>query len=122
MAEDRYRLWMTLLVVLLLFSCSHRPVQGTGNTSGFSGFLTPVLDFYQGPLDHLSPVRTGTCPMHPSCSDYARECIARFGPLVGWMMACDRLLRCGRDELHRSPKIYINGNPKTHDPVAANVP
>ena len=39
------------------------------------------------------------CPMNPSCSSYALTAMQRHGALMGWIMACDRLLRCGRDEL-----------------------
>ena len=55
--------------------------------------LDGVLSLYQGPLNHLSAVRAGGCPMHPSCSVYARQALAQHGPIVGGMMTTDRLLR-----------------------------
>lgn len=42
----------------------------------------------------LSPVLPAVCRFHPTCSAYALEAIARFGPLVGWLLAMRRLLRC----------------------------
>ncbi|WP_240147931.1 membrane protein insertion efficiency factor YidD [Luteibacter yeojuensis] len=34
------------------------------------------------------------CRFHPSCSDYARVAIARFGPLRGSVLGTWRILRC----------------------------
>lgn len=102
--------------VITLSGCSHFHGQNKSN----SGPLTAAIDFYRGPLDHLNAVRAGECPMHPGCSEYARQAIRKHGPVVGWIMACDRLLRCGRDELERSPDIRLEGKPKCHDPLARN--
>ncbi|MFO7838700.1 MAG: membrane protein insertion efficiency factor YidD [Desulfosalsimonadaceae bacterium] len=85
-----------------------------------TGPFRPAISFYRGPLDHLNSVRTGSCPMHPGCSSYSLEAIEKHGPLVGWMMACDRLMRCGRDELQRSPAVLIDGSRRCLDPVSAN--
>jgi putative component of membrane protein insertase Oxa1/YidC/SpoIIIJ protein YidD len=82
--------------------------------------LSLMIQFYQGPLNHLSAVRYGECPMYPSCSEYSRQSIKKHGMLVGWVMSKDRLMRCGRDETKLSPKIFINGKWKTYDPVEAN--
>ncbi len=79
-----------------------------------------LLGFYQGPLNHLNGVRRGACPMEPSCSEYARQAVARHGPVKGWMMAMDRLMRCGRDETRRAPTVLVNGHIKYYDPVDAN--
>ncbi|AOY58881.1 conserved uncharacterized protein, DUF37 [Desulfococcus multivorans] len=108
-----------LLFAVLATGCG---ATGTGSAGGgysaspFSGMLA----FYRGPLDHLSAVRRGTCPMTPSCSEYAREAVARHGELRGWIMACDRLMRCGRDEIHRAPKVKVNGEWRYYDPVDRN--
>lgn len=42
----------------------------------------------------LSPLLGSRCRFHPSCSDYARVAIARFGPLRGGWLGLHRLLRC----------------------------
>lgn len=81
---------------------------------------TGLIGFYQGPLNHLSSVRRGPCPMHPSCSEYARQAMAKHGPLIGWTMATDRLLRCGRDETRLAPKVWVDGQLKYYDPVEQN--
>ncbi len=90
------------------------------SSAGQDPTLAGLIRFYAGPLDHLSAVRFGECPMHPSCSAYAMQAIREHGPVIGWVMTCDRLMRCGRDELDLSPEVFINGRWKTYDPVAAN--
>lgn len=82
--------------------------------------LTGIIDFYRGPLNHLSAVRDGECPMYPSCSEYARRAIRKHGMAIGWIMAHDRLMRCGRDEKRQAPKVLVNGKWKYYDPVEEN--
>jgi putative membrane protein insertion efficiency factor len=42
----------------------------------------------------LSPMLGARCRFHPSCSDYARVAIARFGPARGGILGAWRILRC----------------------------
>ncbi len=79
-----------------------------------------LLRFYRGPLNHLSAVRVGQCPMYPSDSAYGLQAIKKHGPIVGWAMAFDRLLRCGRDETRLAPRVIVNGKWKSYDPVENN--
>ena len=58
--------------------------------------------------------------MHPSCSGYARQAITKHGAALGWVMACDRLMRCGRDEVNLSPPVYEAGVSYCRDPVENN--
>lgn len=77
----------------------------------------PVIVFYQA---HISGIDGNRCPMYPSCSRYCAQAIQKHGFGLGWIMACDRLLRCGRDEVRMSPYVRINGRELTFDPVSAN--
>jgi len=82
--------------------------------------VSQIVRFYQGPLDHLSAVRYGGCPMEPHCSAYALTAVEQHGPLMGLMMTFDRLIRCGNDEINLSPEVFVNGRRRTYDPVEAN--
>lgn len=73
--------------------------------------------FYQ---DHISGADGSRCPMTPSCSEYAARALKKHGPLLGWVMACDRILRCGRNEVSLVPEKWINGRSHAYDPVSAN--
>jgi len=42
----------------------------------------------------FSPLLGSRCRFHPSCSDYARQSLARFGPWRGGALAFWRILRC----------------------------
>ncbi|WP_243361744.1 membrane protein insertion efficiency factor YidD [Fundidesulfovibrio terrae] len=42
----------------------------------------------------ISPLIPGHCRFTPSCSEYAREAVLRFGPFRGSLLAAWRLLRC----------------------------
>jgi putative component of membrane protein insertase Oxa1/YidC/SpoIIIJ protein YidD len=59
--------------------------------------------------------------MVPTCSAYARDAVHRHGWLAGWILTCERLIRCGRDETHLSPVVIHNHQLRTWDPVQANV-
>ena len=69
---------------------------------------TPLLlRFYQ---EFISPIDGDRCPMTPTCSQYAAQAFKKHGPVMGWIMTCDRLTRCG---LHKEPALRL-------DPVADN--
>jgi putative component of membrane protein insertase Oxa1/YidC/SpoIIIJ protein YidD len=68
----------------------------------------------------ISPIDGSNCPMYPSDSRYAVECFQKHGFFMGWVMTVDRLYRCGRDELKRSPTVKVAGQPRCFDPVANN--
>jgi putative component of membrane protein insertase Oxa1/YidC/SpoIIIJ protein YidD len=73
-----------------------------------------VLSIYQR---WLSPVRgLAACPMYPSCSQYARIATERFGPLIGYVLGCERLMRCGHEPgLYRH--VIRDGIMVLYDPV-----
>ncbi|MDJ0783756.1 MAG: membrane protein insertion efficiency factor YidD [Desulfosarcinaceae bacterium] len=68
----------------------------------------------------LSRADGDRCPMTPSCSTYALQSLRKHGSLKGWVMTCDRLLRCGRDEIHRNPVVREGHRRRIYDPVSNN--
>lgn len=42
----------------------------------------------------LSPLFGNACRFYPSCSDYAREAVLRYGWIKGGALACKRICRC----------------------------
>ena len=110
---------LCMVFLALLSACaSTTPKEGEEKT-GFR-LMGSLVDFYQRDLNHLSAVKASECPMYPSCSEYSKECIEKYGSVIGWTMSVDRLMRCGRDELSESQKVFIDGKWKYYDPVINN--
>lgn len=86
--------------------------------------LLALIAFYQRAL---SPLFGPRCRFHPSCSNYARVAVARFGAARGGTLAIWRILRCqpfsegGIDEvpltftLRRSHLRPDDGDRKNHE-------
>jgi putative membrane protein insertion efficiency factor len=53
--------------------------------------LLALLGFYKAVI---SPLLPPACRYVPTCSEYAREAIERYGALRGGWMGLRRLLRC----------------------------
>ena len=68
--------------------------------------LRALVRFYQFAV---SPLLTPSCRFHPSCSEYAREALTRFGAAEGARLTVLRLMRChpwggaGFDPVPESP-------------------
>ncbi|MDD6506398.1 MAG: membrane protein insertion efficiency factor YidD [Prevotellaceae bacterium] len=52
--------------------------------------LLPIW-FYQ---HCISPFTPPSCRFTPTCSEYARQALVKYGPVKGTWLACKRLLRC----------------------------
>lgn len=89
-----------------------------GQAGGWQLPAPSVLSFYRSTV---SAVDGDRCPMSPSCSAYAGEAVKKHGILVGWVMTCDRLIRCGRDETRLAPQqVTAEGRRLTLDSVSDN--
>ncbi len=119
MKKTLAKLILLLTFFSLIASCTYSQSM-QAETDGGGDPLSFMVRFYRGPLNHLSAVRYGECPMYPSDSEYSLQSIKKHGMLAGWVMSMDRLMRCGRDETRLSPEIFINGKWKTYDPVEKN--
>ena len=112
---------LSFLIVCIIYGCAAFPqpdsrnqplIAGGDSVPGFS-----PIQFFQ---KYISPIDGDRCPMYPSCSAYSLEAFRKHGFLTGWIMTCDRLLRCGRDELKHAPRVIIGGEVYCHDPLAEN--
>lgn len=113
------RISVCVVLAACCFSCAHAPVSAESDKNGINPGEA-VIEFYRGPLNRLSAVRRGRCPMHPSCSEYSRQCYEKHGFFIGTIMTFDRLMRCGKDEVSLAPSVVANGIRKTWDPVESN--
>ena len=53
--------------------------------------LLALIWLYQ----HLvSPLLPPACRFYPSCSEYARQCVIKYGPFVGAWRSLRRVSRC----------------------------
>ena len=75
--------------------------------------LSLMFEIYQ---HYIGGNRGYGCPMEPSCSEYARRALSRFGLWRGTALAADRLLRCGAD-LQYYPLTMSDRGPTHDDPV-----
>jgi hypothetical protein len=76
----------SIIVLLCAFSihaCAYTSQHQAKSKTTDVSFYEGVIKFYRGPLNHLQAVRRGECPMYPSCSEYSRQAIARFGFIKG---------------------------------------
>jgi putative membrane protein insertion efficiency factor len=63
----------------------------SGNVNALTRLILWFIGLYKR---GLSPLLGPRCRFHPSCSDYARIAVTRFGPWRGSLLAGWRLLRC----------------------------
>ncbi|MCD4818039.1 MAG: membrane protein insertion efficiency factor YidD [Candidatus Cloacimonetes bacterium] len=98
------------LIAVILLLCTHLECKnsnldyGSGNNS--------FLNFYQ---KWISPIKGGdTCPMHPSCSQYAKISFETNSFFAGYINTFSRLIECGRDR-HLYFKILDDNKIKSLD-------
>ncbi len=53
-----------------------------------------VLDFLRLYKTFLSPFLPPSCRFTPTCSEYAREAVEKYGVIRGTWLATKRILRC----------------------------
>ncbi len=108
--------WL-VAIALLLAVCPPPLTAGGADGETVSSGTSLLFRLYR---DHISVTDGHRCVMSPSCSEYARKAFQKHGPVIGWVMTCDRLVRCGRDEVNRSPHVLTGDRVLVYDPVEAN--
>ena len=54
-------------------------------------FLIKLISFYQ---KRISFFKKPSCKFYPTCSEYAKEAIEKYGPFKGTHLGLKRILRC----------------------------
>ena len=65
-----------------------------------------LLRFYQ---TQISPLRPPCCRFNPTCSEYARQAVEKYGPAKGGLLAAKRLATC--HPFHRQKTIEYDPVP-----------
>jgi len=55
------------------------------------GLILLAIGIYQR---MVSPFLPPSCRFYPTCSEYAKECVSRYGSLKGSWLGLKRLLKC----------------------------
>ncbi|MBQ9546623.1 MAG: membrane protein insertion efficiency factor YidD [Bacteroidales bacterium] len=58
---------------------------------GLSAIMLALIAFYR---TCISPLTPPACRYTPTCSQYAKEAITKYGPFRGAWLALRRILRC----------------------------
>ena len=53
--------------------------------------LLAVISFYQ---NLISPFFAPSCRFSPTCSQYSKESIKKYGPLKGFILTFKRIVKC----------------------------
>lgn len=78
-------------------------------------FLLGAVRFYQV---GISPADGASCMLYPTCSGYARLALRKHGPVVGFVMTAERVMRNHTGAYY--PTIWKFGRWRNYDPVEAN--
>jgi putative membrane protein insertion efficiency factor len=54
-------------------------------------YLIKLINFYQ---KRLSPLKRQSCVFFPTCSEYTKQAIDKYGGLQGSYLGVKRILRC----------------------------
>ncbi|MCG8470899.1 MAG: membrane protein insertion efficiency factor YidD [Desulfobacterales bacterium] len=68
----------------------------------------------------ISTIDGKRCDHVPSCARYAKNAVEAHGPVVGTILTCDRLMRCGGDDMEILSKVVVDGSLYVWDPVTEN--
>lgn len=116
-------LFLNTILVLILFVGIVRPalaadvVAEPASSTGKSMVWASPIKLFQKIISRADGPR---CPMHPTCSQYASEAFQHHNAVTAWVLTCDRLLRCGRDETRRTAPVRVHGRRRALDPLKAN--
>ena len=56
--------------------------------------LIKLIEFYQKRISHLFQSMGINCKYYPSCSEYMKQAISKYGSIKGILLGIRRLLKC----------------------------
>ena len=86
-----------------------------GQTSLPNIFLLGAVRFYQV---GISPADGSSCMLYPTCSGYSQLALRKHGPIVGFVMTAERVMRNHTGDYY--PTIWKFGRWRNYDPVEMN--
>jgi len=54
-------------------------------------FIVFLINLYQ---KYVGPIKGKTCRFYPTCSEYTKEAIIKYGVIKGGFLGIKRILRC----------------------------
>ena len=53
-----------------------------------------LIDLYQKNISKILEIKNIRCKFYPTCSEYTRQAIEKYGVIKGCMLGCVRILKC----------------------------
>ena len=128
--DNQRRLFYGLILIVLFYMTVLQgfaqnqmkgPIKGknTNHLENYGEGSNTFLNLYQ---KWISPVKGGNkCPMHPSCSQYAKIAFQLLPWYSAYIKVFERLLSCG-NELNLYSTVLIGGENRWYDPVFEKEP
>ena len=56
--------------------------------------LIKIINYYQKNISLWLETKNIKCKYYPSCSEYTKQAIEKYGALKGSLLGCARIIRC----------------------------
>ena len=53
-----------------------------------------LIEWYQKNISSFLENRNIRCKYYPSCSEYTKQAIEKYGVIKGWLLGAKRILKC----------------------------
>ena len=57
-------------------------------------FLLVLIDFYQKHISKIFQIKNIRCKYYPSCSEYTKQAIQKYGAIKGSVLGIKRIIKC----------------------------
>lgn len=56
--------------------------------------MIKIIDFYKKFISPIFQYKGVQCKYYPTCSEYTKQAIEKYGPMKGFFIGLKRILRC----------------------------